>query len=75
MQSFKIEKNVGEGGQMSDGATIAHFGTSEVEGLAVAIDALTGGALVVDGVIKRPVAIKQDALQAAALPIEVFDTA
>src|SRR5438270_3609473 len=75
MQGFEIDENVGQGDQMRDRAAITYFGTSEVEGLAVAIDAFAGGALGVDGVIEWPVAIQQDALQAAALPIEVFDTA
>ena len=60
---------------MSDGAPIPHFRPFNAERLGLAVDALTRGALVVDGVVERSIAIEQGAHQAAFLPIGVLDAA
>src|SRR5947209_7512495 len=60
---------------MSDRTSIADFGSFNAKRLSLTIDAFTGGALVVDGVVERPVAVEQGAHQAAFLPIGIFDAA
>ena len=60
---------------MGDRTPIAHFGSFNAERLGLAVDAFTGGTLVVDGVVERPVTIEQSAHQSAFLPIGIFDAA
>ena len=55
--------------------SIMYFGPFDAESLSLAVDAFTGGALDVDGVIERPGAIEQGTHQAAFLSIGVLDTA
>ena len=60
---------------MGDGTAIAHFGSFDAQSLSLTVDAFTRGALVVDGVVERPVAIEQSAHQSAFLPIGILDAA
>src|SRR2546425_4058351 len=60
---------------MGDRTPIAHFGSFNAERLGLAVDAFTGGTLVVDGVVERPVPIEQRTHQAACLPIGILDAA
>ncbi len=60
---------------MLDRALVAHFGPLDTESLGLAVDALAGGALGINGVVERAVAIESDAHQSPSFPVEVFDTA
>ena len=60
---------------MGDGTPITHFGSFNAQRLSLAIDAFTCGALVVDGVVERPVTIEQGTHQATFLPIGILDAA
>lgn len=60
---------------MSDGVPIAEFRTFDTEFFGLTVDALTTGALGVDGLIERPGAIQHDAHLSTAFPIDIFDTA
>src|SRR5579884_2865789 len=55
-------------------ALVAHLGALEAQLFGLAVDALGTGALVVDGVIERPIPIQGDTHLPAQFPIEVLDT-
>ncbi len=54
---------------------IAHFWSFDAQCLGLAIDALGRGALIVDGMVQRSVAIKRHAHLATQFPVDIFDTA
>jgi len=56
-------------------ADVARFGSLDAQVLGLAVDALIAGALRVDGLVERTIAIEQGAHQAAFFPVGVFDTA
>jgi len=56
-------------------ADVARFGSLDAQVLGLAVDALIAGALSVDGLVERTIAIEQGAHQAAFFPVGVFDTA
>ena len=58
---------------MSDRAAITHFRSFDAQRLGLAVDALTGGALVVDDLVERAVSIQQHPHQATFLPIGIFE--
>src|SRR5207247_2427189 len=60
---------------MGDGMPIARFGPFDAQSLSLTVDAFTRSALVVDGMIERPVTIQQSAHQSTFLPIGIFDAA
>ena len=60
---------------MGNGAAITHFGSFNAQSLSLTVDAFTRSALVVDGVVERPVTIEQNAHEPAFLPIGILDTA
>ncbi len=55
--------------------TIAHFGSLDAQSLGPAVDAFARGALRINDVVERPVAIQRHALDTAEFPIDIFDTA
>ena len=59
VQGFEVDQDVGERGEMLDGALVAHFGMGQAKLLfAVAVDALAGGALAIDGGVLGAVAVE-----------------
>src|SRR6266568_3086672 len=56
-------------------ANVACLGSLDAQIFGLAIDALTTGALRIDGLVERAFPIEQGAHQAAFLPIGVFDAA
>ncbi len=60
---------------MSNRAAIADVGSLNAFGLRLTVDALSRGALVRDGVVKRAIAIKRDTHLPASFPVDIFDTA
>lgn len=76
VQGFEIDEDVRQGGEMLDRVLVAHFGMSKAKlFFAVAVDALAGGALVIDPLVLRAGAIEQNAHEAAFLPIDILDAA
>ena len=51
------------------------FGTLNAQFFGLAVDTLAGGVLRVNSMVEWPIAIQRDALDAAELPIHIFDTA
>jgi hypothetical protein len=70
-----IDNQIDEGIEIGNRASIAHFGALNAERLGLTVDAFTGSALGIDGMIKRTGAIEQGTHQPTFLPIGVFDTA
>ena len=54
---------------------IADFGTFDAECLCLTVDAFRRGALVVDAVVKRPIAVERHAHLAAHFPVDILDIA
>ncbi len=59
VQGFQVDEDIGQGGEMLDGALVAHFGMGQTKLLfAVAVDTLARGALAIDGGILGAVAVE-----------------
>ena len=55
--------------------SIADFGSFNAQGLGLAVDAFTTGALGVDGLVERTATIQGDPHEAASFHVDVFNTA
>jgi len=75
LQGFEIDENVGQGVEVGHRPPSAHVRPFETQRFGLAIDALSTGALLVDTLIERTVAIQRDAHQPAGFPIQIFDAA
>ena len=54
--------------------SIAHFGPLNAQGLRLTIDAFTGSALSVQGMVEQTVTIERDAQLAAESSVDILDT-
>src|SRR5258708_12335269 len=70
-----IDDQVGQRVEIADGVTVAYFGSLDAQFFGLTVDALGAGALIVDGMIERPLAIQSDAHLPAHFPVEVLDAA
>ena len=59
---------------MSHRLPVVHFESFSLQSLGLAIDAFAGGALVVNGMIVRAIAIKGDPYLLTQFPVDILDT-
>jgi len=75
LKRLSIDGDVDQGIEPTHGAHVARFGPFNAQVFGLAVDAFAAGALGIDGLVERPIAIEQSAHQAAFLPVGVFDAA
>ncbi len=76
MERFGVDHDVGQGGEIAHGTPVADDGVIQGELLlGVTIDALGTGALAVDGLVERSIAVQGDAHLRPGFPIEILDAA
>ena len=75
MQRFEVDREIDQGVERANGADGACLGSLDAQVFGLAIDAFTGGALPVDDVVERTLAIECDTHQAACFQVDILDAA
>jgi hypothetical protein len=74
-QSAHIDHQIDQCIEIGNGVAIVNLWTLNAQFFGLAIDALARGALSVHSMVERSVTIEGDTLDAAALPVDILDTA
>src|SRR5258707_6337921 len=75
LEGTHIDNQIDQRIEIGDRASVAHFGALDTQLFGLAVDALAGGALVVESAVERTGAIESDALDASEFPVDIFDAA
>ncbi len=75
LQRAGIDDQVGQRIEVAYRADVPHLGPLDAQSFAPAVDAFGAGALVVDPLVERTLAIQRDAHLPPEFPVEVLDTA
>ncbi len=70
-----VDREIDQRVEGANGADVARFGSLDAQVLGLAVDAFTGGALVVDDLVEGTLAIQGDAHQPTSFLVDVLDTA
>ncbi len=75
LEGFDIEREVDQGVERAYRADMTRFGLLNAQVFGQTVDAFTRGALVVDELVERTLAIQGDTHQPACFQVDVFDAA
>ncbi len=74
-ERFSVDRDVDQGIEVTDRVDVTRFGPLNAEIFGLAVDAFTGGSLLIDSLVEGAIPIQSDAHESARLDVDVLDAA